>query len=95
MSFETTSLLLSWLELGAVMAIVFRLGHTFELIAHTQRELRRAIHHLGEHRTPEPDAGWSARSGGHCPETWTLRPAPIHYSGAEPAADFDDHRRVR
>jgi hypothetical protein len=50
MSFETISLLLSWLELGALLAILFRLGHTFELIANTQRELRRAIHHLGERR---------------------------------------------
>jgi hypothetical protein len=88
MSFETISLLLSWLELGALLAIVFRLGHTFELIANTQRELRRAIHHLGERRTPEPDADWSTRSGGHSPETWTLRPAPIRYSGAEPVADL-------
>jgi hypothetical protein len=27
---------------------------TFELIASTQRELRRAIHHLGERRSTEP-----------------------------------------
>ena len=51
MSFETVSLLLNWLQMGALLAIVFRLGHTFELIASTQRELRRAIHHLGERRT--------------------------------------------
>ena len=50
MNFETISLLLSWMELGALLAILFRLGHTFDLIANTQRELRRAIHHLGEHR---------------------------------------------
>ena len=48
MTFETTSLLLNWMEMGALLAILFRLGHTFELIASTQRELRRAIHHLGE-----------------------------------------------
>jgi hypothetical protein len=54
MSFETISLLLNWSELGALLAILFRLGHTFELIAGTQRELRRAIHHLGEHRSAEP-----------------------------------------
>jgi hypothetical protein len=48
MSFETVSLLLNWLQMGALLAILFRLGHTFELIASTQRELRRAIHHLGE-----------------------------------------------
>jgi hypothetical protein len=53
MSFETISLLLSWLELGVLLAILFRLGHTFELIANTQRELRRAIHHLGEPRGAE------------------------------------------
>ena len=53
MSFETVSLLLNWLEMGALLAILFRLGHTFELIASTQRELRRAIHHLGEQRAAE------------------------------------------
>src|SRR6516162_2511474 len=47
MRFETVSLLLNWLELGALLAILARLGRTFELIAGTQRELRRAIHHLG------------------------------------------------
>jgi hypothetical protein len=53
MSFETISLLLNWVELGVLLAILFRLGHTFELIASTQRELRRAIHHLGERRATE------------------------------------------
>ena len=53
MSFETMSLLLNWMQLGALLAIVFRLGHTFELIANTQRELRRAIHNLGERRASE------------------------------------------
>ena len=48
MSFETISLLLNWMELGALLAILFRLSSTFNLIANTQRELRRAIHHLGE-----------------------------------------------
>ena len=52
MSFETVSLLLNWLQMGALLAILFRLGHTFELIASTQRELRRAIHHLGERSPP-------------------------------------------
>ena len=88
MSFETISLLLSWVELGALLAILFRLGHTFELIANTQRELRRAIHHLGERRTPEPDAGCSARIGRFSQETWTLGPALIRRSGAEPVADL-------
>ena len=32
------------------MAILFRLGHTFDLIANTQRQLRREIHYLGERR---------------------------------------------
>jgi hypothetical protein len=50
MSFETISLLLNWMELGALLAILFRLSSTFNLIANTQRELRRAIHHLGERR---------------------------------------------
>jgi hypothetical protein len=67
MSFETISLLLSWMELGALLAILFRLSSTFNLIANTQRELRRAIHHLGEHRgaelgTSNSDDGFRARS---------------------------------
>jgi len=48
MSFETISLLLNWVQLGVLLAILFRLHHTFDLIANTQRELRRAIHHLGK-----------------------------------------------
>jgi len=53
MSFETVSLLLNWMELGALLAILFRLSSTFSLIANTQRELRRAIHHLAERRLTE------------------------------------------
>lgn len=53
MSFETISLLLNWLQLGALLLIMFRLAHIFDLIANTQRELRRAIHHLGERRAAE------------------------------------------
>jgi hypothetical protein len=53
MSFETISLLLNWMELGALLAILFRLSSTFNLIANTQRELRRAIHNLGERRGAE------------------------------------------
>jgi hypothetical protein len=53
MSFETISLLLNWMEMGALLAILFRLSSTFELIANTQRELRRAIYHLGERRATE------------------------------------------
>ena len=54
MSFETISLLLNWVQLGVLLAILFRLSHTFSLIANTQRELRRAIYHLGERRAAEP-----------------------------------------
>jgi hypothetical protein len=53
MSFETISLLLNWMELGALLAILFRLSHTFNLIANAQRELRRAIYYLGERRVAE------------------------------------------
>ena len=55
MSFETISLLLNWLEMGVLLAILFRLSSTFKLIANTQRELRRAIHHLGQGRAAELD----------------------------------------
>jgi len=54
MGFETISLLLNWMELGVLLSILFRLGHTFQLIASTQRELRRGIHHLGARRPDEP-----------------------------------------
>ena len=53
MNFETISLLLSWLQMGVLLAILFRLSHTFELIANTQRELRKAINRLGERRSPD------------------------------------------
>jgi hypothetical protein len=53
MSFQTISLSLNWLEMGALLAILFRLSSTFQLIASTQRELRRAIHRLGERRAAE------------------------------------------
>jgi hypothetical protein len=53
MSFETISLLLNWLELGVLFGILFRLARTFDLIASTQRELRRAIHHLGGRQAAE------------------------------------------
>lgn len=53
MSFETVSLLLNWMEMGALLAILFRLSSTFELIATTQRELRRTIQR--EHRAAELD----------------------------------------
>ena len=63
MSFETISLLLNWVQLGVLLAILFRLHHTFDLIANTQRELRRAIHHLGDHRAAEP--GFDGIRAGH------------------------------
>jgi hypothetical protein len=53
MSFETITLLLNWLEMGVLLAILFRLSSTFQLIASTQRELRRAIHHLGQRHAAE------------------------------------------
>ena len=55
MSFETISLLLNWMALGTLLAILFRLSYTFDLIANTQRELRRAIYHLGERHANELD----------------------------------------
>ena len=68
MSYETISLLLQWMEMGALLAILFRLSATFTMIANTQRELRRAIHHLGERRatdlavTNEPEMASVSRS---------------------------------
>jgi hypothetical protein len=41
------------MEMRALLAILFRLSSTFELIASTQRELRRAIHR--ERRAAELD----------------------------------------
>jgi len=54
MSFDTASQLLNWLQMAALLAILFRLSSTFELIVGTQRELRRAIRQLGERRAVEP-----------------------------------------
>ena len=62
MSFETTSLLLSWVQLGVLLGILFRLRHTFDLIANTQRELRRAIYHLGALGPVEPGIGTTSVS---------------------------------
>jgi hypothetical protein len=53
MNFQTVSLLMNYLEIGVLLAILFRLGRTFELIANTQRQLRRTIYYLGEHRAAE------------------------------------------
>ena len=49
MSFETVSLLMSWMEMGLLLAILFRLSSTFNLIANTQRELKTC--HLSSGRT--------------------------------------------
>jgi hypothetical protein len=57
MSFESISLVLSWMELGTLLAILFRLSGIFGLIANTQRELRRAIHNLGARRITELGTG--------------------------------------
>jgi hypothetical protein len=53
MSFETITLLLNWSAMRVLLAILFRLSSTFQLIASTQRELRRAIHHVGQRRAAE------------------------------------------
>ena len=81
MSFETISLLLNWMEMGVLLAILFRLSYTFDLIANTQRELRRAIYHLGEHRA----AQLGTNSGFDRPEF--ARRAPDH---SERTIDIDD-----
>ena len=86
MSFETISLLLNWSEMVALLAILFRLGHTFELIAGTQRELRRAIHHLGEDRSAEP----SAKTACGDRETPLVSGLPHAHAGAESTIASDD-----
>jgi hypothetical protein len=58
------------------LAILFRLSNTFQLIANTQRELRRAIHQLGEHRSAEP----GINNAGIGPES-ALASRPGHLSG--------------
>jgi hypothetical protein len=73
MSFETTSLLLNWIELGMLLAILFRLSGTFDLLASTQRELRRAIHHLGKRRAVEP----RVRNAFIGPEIGSVSTSPI------------------
>ena len=82
MSFQTISLLLNWMEMGALLAILFRLGHTFELIANTQRELRRAIHHLGERRGAE----LGANRAFDVPRF--ARPTPAHREGTAEVANL-------
>jgi hypothetical protein len=82
MKFETISLLLTCMELGALLAILFRLGHTFELIANTQRELRRAIHNLGE-----PRGAHNAFAG---PEVAPVSRSPYPRANAENMIGPDD-----
>ena len=78
MSFKMISLLLSWAELGALLTILFRLAHTFDLIANTQRELRRAIYHLGERHANELDnrPARSESQGPWCAAPSTRVPVP-------------------
>jgi hypothetical protein len=87
MSFQTISLLLNWMELGVLLAILFRLSYTFDLIANTQRELRRAIHHLGERRSAELGAK-TALSGER--EIASVSRLPRAHSGAESTIVSDD-----
>ena len=79
MSFETISMLLNWMALGALLAILFRLSYTFDLIANTQRELRRAIHNLGDRRATE--LGTNHASGG--PGIGLVSPFPQVRASAE------------
>jgi hypothetical protein len=72
MSFETTSLLLNWMELGVLLAILFRLSSTFGLIANTQRELRRAIYYQGGRQGPELTSNPSGGRG----DAFGSRPRP-------------------
>ena len=78
MRFETLSLLLNWVQLGVLLGILSRIGRTFHLIANTQRELRRAIHHLAEHRRAELGAAETfGRWGTEFPARSSPRPADI------------------
>jgi hypothetical protein len=86
MSFPTISLLLNWMEMGALLAILFRLSSTFDLIANTQRELRCAIHRLGERRAAEPGAN-SAFGG---PGNASVSPSRCRRTGTESKIGADD-----
>ena len=86
MSFETINLLLNWMEMGVLLAILFRLSSTFELIASTQRELRRAIHHLGERRVAELDVA-NGFDGPRIALASRPRQAPGYTEGMRPADD--------
>jgi hypothetical protein len=63
MSFKTISLLLNWMEMGALLAILFRVSSTFELIASTQRELRRTIHRACRGAELDTTNGFDAPDG--------------------------------
>ena len=86
MSFETTNLLLNWLEMGVLLAILFRLSSTFELTANTQCELRRAIHRLGERRADEP--GVNNAFGG--PGIASVSPSQYRRTETESTIGADD-----
>jgi hypothetical protein len=86
MSFETTSLLLNWMEMGALLAILFRLSSTFNLIANTQRELRRAIHHLRERRAAEPGANNAFSE----PRTASVSPSRCRRTATESTIGAED-----
>ena len=83
-SFETISLLLNWLQLGVLLVILFRLGHTFSLIANTQRELRRTIKRLGEQRATELN-GVGGLGNVPSPRSWWTA---VHTDDAMDAADL-------
>jgi hypothetical protein len=85
MSFETVSLLLNWAELGTLLAILFRLAHMFDLIANTQRELRRAIHHLGERCAGGLGVSnaFGASGTGSVPSTLNVRAVSESTTGAD------------
>ena len=76
MSFATANLMLNWMQLGVLLAILFRLHHTFDLIANTQRELRRATHRLGHHNAVERDSNTTAV--GHASSRVWLREQGCH-----------------
>jgi hypothetical protein len=88
MSFETTSLLLNWVQLGVLLAILFRLHHTFDLIANTQRELRRAVHRLADRRAAERGVSDGFRN------TALASPPSSAVTGAESAIGADDLPRL-
>ena len=90
MSFETISLLLNWMEMGALLAILFRLSSTFNLIANTQRELRRAIYHLGERRGAELGTDNAFGRPGIAP----VSRSPYPRASAESTVGADDLARL-